>query len=199
MLAAFYRFAAFRDAEAERCHAFRISIAARSESGLFLSKRLAGLIQTDKSVDEWVRIQLKRKMPGRDWRGAGPEAWTNSEKDAFAIPSLRCCKSLPRLGSTQKKLPIPNSEWAKRYVELPPGLERFALQQNRLGNTQSTHITNKCDEKIPKLGSSRMCLASPLPVSQGLFSNLLNSSETVTVAKECEAKCQRLPLSKVCS
>jgi len=37
VLTAFYRFAVFRDAEAERCHAFRIRNAARTRSGLFFS------------------------------------------------------------------------------------------------------------------------------------------------------------------
>jgi hypothetical protein len=50
---------------------------------------------------------------------------------------------------------------------------KIALQQNRLGIRQSTHITNEGDEKISKLGAGGCAQRHQSACSRGLFGNVI--------------------------
>ena len=69
MLTAFYRFAVFRDAEAERCHAFRIRNAARTRSGLFFLEEPnfeSPAFLNANGFSQWIARERNKKMPGRE-------------------------------------------------------------------------------------------------------------------------------------
>jgi hypothetical protein len=90
VLTAFYRFAVFRDAEAERCHAFRIRNAARTRSGLFFLGEPnfeSPAFLNANGFSRWIARVRNKKCPDASRRGAGPEAWMISENDALAVPS----------------------------------------------------------------------------------------------------------------
>jgi hypothetical protein len=79
--------------------------------------------------------------------------------------------------SENKKRPLPKLERAQEQARASSGLEECSSTEST-GYSQSTHITNECDEKISKLGAGGCAWRHGCACFRGLFGNVSHSPST---------------------